>query len=578
MMKTRPEAHELAAAAAPILAAMLLLATAPLWQPWLAVPRAASSWWMLALFVVASVAALYAPAGRQTVGLGALALPSAIWFFGVAWAGWLAAGAYLARELLRGYLLEGPSRRQTSVELLPVFNDAARLALATVAGGCVWIVGAPAGQGPMDRARFAVAGLLAGSTYAMLLLALHAIENRRLGVRPRPPAATIRSVLLDLGGWLLGGFGLRAVLALGWSESILLLAGVALLAAEAARNHYLRRRAVARVGELWEVTRAGHRIIFRDPDLASMAGHLLEECLRVMPFHWFQFELLQGDEGVTSWWAGPDGHIEEGVPAPTDGPPALPGIHRRSSWKVLERPLEADDELIGRLRFWCDPRRVESTSIELLDSLLPQVAASVHRALLDRRAKQDPLTGLADRRVLESRLEKVFAATHEDGGSMAVIMCDLDRFKKINDAHGHNVGDQALLRVVQILEEHRRDADLCSRFGGEEFALVLEKTDGETALRIAERLRMEVEKSRFVVEGDRIPLRLSAGVAAYPELHVKAGKDLLLLADEALIEAKKRGRNRSLLHQGRGRFRTIGGKILTDKKARREPEAPTLFA
>jgi diguanylate cyclase (GGDEF)-like protein len=264
------------------------------------------------------------------------------------------------------------------------------------------------------------------------------------------------------------------------------------------------------------------------------------------------------------------------MPHPAESPPALPGLHRRSSWKILGRELKGDGEPIARLRFWCDPRRLESTSSELLDSLLPQIAAAVHRVLLDRRAKQDPLTGLADRRVLEARLEEAFAAAREDGGNMAVIMCDLDRFKKVNDNYGHEVGDRALLQVVGVLEEFRRDTDLCCRYGGEEFAVVLEKTDGETAMRVAERLRLEVERSVFMAEDKRVPLKLSAGVAAYPDLQVPSGKELLILADEALIEAKRRGRNRTLLHLGRGRFRTVDGKTLGGKEPP-PPEIPTLF-
>jgi diguanylate cyclase (GGDEF)-like protein len=230
------------------------------------------------------------------------------------------------------------------------------------------------------------------------------------------------------------------------------------------------------------------------------------------------------------------------------------------------------------MRLWCDPRRLDGASIELLDSLLPQIAAAVHRALLDRRAKQDALTGLADRRVLGAHLQEAFTRSIAEGSSLAVIMCDVDHFKKINDEHGHDVGDEALKRVVELLEEHRRDADLCSRYGGEEFALVLEKTDGETALGVAERLRLAVEESAFAPAGERIELRLSAGVAAFPELQVREGKDLLVLADEALIEAKKRGRNRSLLNLGRSRYRQADGKSVGPGEEQPELKAPTLFS
>jgi len=578
-MKDTLDVRALAHTTVPVVVAILVLATAGLWEDSVAVPAPSSMAPLLVLTIIAAIAALYAPAGRRTLGLGAVALPPAIWFFGVAWAGWLAGCAYLLRELLRRFLFDEPLRQTTGIRILPTVTDAARASMATVVGGWVWVGVVDGGPGEVAERQFLMWGLAAAAAYLATLTILHSIESRWLDPEGLWFSSEVaQSSLLDLVGWVVGGLVARVVTVAGWTESLLLLIGVAVLAAEAARNLHLRRRAVERVSELWEVTRAGHRIIFRDPDLGNMAGHVLEECRNVMSFQWFQFELLEGDEGVQSWSAGPDGHIDEGVPEPADSPPALPGVHRRSSWKIVQRQLLGDGEPIALLRFWCDPRRMESTSVELLDSLLPQVAASVHRALLDRQAKQDPLTGLADRRVLETHLERVFDQSHEEGSSMAVIMCDLDRFKKINDTHGHDVGDRALLEIVKILEKHRRDSDLCSRYGGEEFAVVLERTDGETALRVAERLRLEVQRCQLIVEGAQILLRLSTGVAAYPELHVKAGKELLVLADEALIEAKKRGRNRSLLHLGRERYRTADGKVLDNEETTPEPEAPTLFA
>lgn len=578
-MKDTLDVRALAHTTVPVVVTILVLATAGLWESSVAVPTPNTMAPLLVLTVIAAIAALYVPADRRTLGLGAVALPPAIWFFGVAWAGWLAACTYLLRELLRRLLFDEPLRRIAGIRLLLTVTDAARVSLATVVGGWVWVSALTGGPGEVTEREFLLWGLVAAAVYLAMLMILHSIESRWLDPEGSWFSSDVeKSSLLDLVGWIVGGLVARVVAVAGWTESLLLFAGVGVLAAEAARNLHLRRRAVEKVSELWEVTRAGHRIIFRDPDLAGMAGHVLEECRNVLPFQWFQFELLGGDEGAKSWSAGPDGHIEEGVPEPADSPPALPGIHRRSTWKIVQRQLLGDGEPIALLRFWCDPRRMESTAIELLDSLLPQVAASVHRALLDRQAKQDPLTGLADRRVLETHLERVFQQTHQEGGSMAVIMCDLDRFKKINDTHGHNNGDRALLEIVKILEKHRRDSDLCSRYGGEEFAVVLERTDGETALRVAERLRLEVQRCQFIVEGTQVLLRLSTGVAAYPELHVKAGKELLVLADEALIEAKKRGRNRSLLRVGRESYRTADGKVLDSAEKTPEPEAPTLFA
>lgn len=579
VMNKSLDVREITHATVPVIVALLTLATAPLWMPENEIPTSGGLGPLLGLILIAAVATLHKPAGRQTLALGALALPPAIWFFGLAWAGWVAALAYGLGEIGRRLFFQIPLRQMDGTKLLPTVTDAARLSLATVAGGVVWLHALGGSLSGTDPRSFVVWGLVAVGLYSITLVLLHWIELRDLGpVRAKLPNEVMRSLGLDLLGWGLGVAVVGVVAATGWFEALALSAGIAVLAGEAARNVYLRQRAVARATELWEVTKAGHRIIFRGPDLASMTGHVLEECLKVLPFHWFQFELLGGEDQGKSWCAGPDRLLEEGVPKPADSPPALPGVHRKTSWKILQRQLKGDDEPIAVMRFWCDPRKLDSASIELLDSLLPQIAAAVHRSLLDRQAKQDPLTGLADRRVLESQLEGVFTRTYHEGGSMAVIMCDLDRFKKINDKHGHDVGDQALKKVVEILEEHRRDADLCSRYGGEEFALVLEATDGETALGVAERLRKAVEHCVFAPGSSPIPLNLSAGVAAFPELQVKEGKDLLVLADEALLEAKSRGRNRSLLNMGRQRYRTPRGKILEQGAAPAEPEAPTLFA
>jgi diguanylate cyclase (GGDEF)-like protein len=578
-MRNRPDAREIAHATIPIAVAFLVLSTSALWQPPVDEKVLAGMTELVVLILLSTVATLYQPVGRQTLGLGALVLPPILWFYGLSWAGWAALLIYLLGGVSRRLLLHTALPRMESVSILPTLTDAARLSLATLTGGFVWLL-SPGGR--LEGAvapTFVAWGLVAVAVYLATLVLLHWIELGDLGWSfARLPGEVLQSSVLDLFGWCLGIALVGVVAATGWFTALALSGGIALLAAEAARNVYLRRRAVARATELWEVTKAGHRIIFRGPDLGSIAGHVLEECLKVLPFHWFQFELLDGEEAGTSWFAGPDKLLREGVPEPADSPPALPGVHRRTSWKILQRQLKGDDKPIAMMRFWCDPRKLEPASIELLDSLQPQIAAAVHRALLDRRAKQDPLTGLADRRVLEAHLEEVFARTYAEGGSMAVIMCDVDRFKKINDNHGHDVGDQALKRVVELLEEHRRESDLCSRYGGEEFTLVLEKTDGRRALEIAERLRRAVENCVFAPGDSVIPLRLSAGVAAFPELQIKQGKDLLVLADEAMIEAKKRGRNRSLLNLGRRRYWTPRGKTLEEGEVQVDPDAPRLFA
>jgi len=206
------------------------------------------------------------------------------------------------------------------------------------------------------------------------------------------------------------------------------------------------------------------------------------------------------------------------------------------------------------------------------------MAASLHRSLLDREASEDPLTGVSVRRVLERRLHEVHARCLEEGGSMAVILCDLDHFKRINDTYGHAAGDDALVLVAGTLDAERREGDLCCRYGGEEFTLLLDRTTGEQALALAERLRERVAALEFTAGGKLVPLTLSAGVAAFPELHVKTASELLLFADGALYEAKRRGRNRCLLDLGQGRYRSPEGAIETAQDAPPLQEPPRIFA
>jgi diguanylate cyclase (GGDEF)-like protein len=299
--------------------------------------------------------------------------------------------------------------------------------------------------------------------------------------------------------------------------------------------------------------------------LSGLAAQLRSECVRLLDPHWFQLSLYPDlgaqeppEESVRSWWAGPDGALHGGTPDPGPAPPPLPGIHRRRPWRMVERELAVGDRRLARLCLWCDPRKVRPADVELLDSLLPQLATWVHRALLDREAREDPLTGVPTRRHLERVLAEAFARAWEGGGRLAVVLADLDHFKRINDARGHAAGDRALVAVARTLETHRRAADTCARYGGEEFALVVAEADGAAALQVAERLRRAVECLSVEAGGEPVPLTVSAGVAAFPELFASSPGELLALADEALYEAKRRGRNRALLNLGRGRYREVG--------------------
>jgi diguanylate cyclase len=127
------------------------------------------------------------------------------------------------------------------------------------------------------------------------------------------------------------------------------------------------------------------------------------------------------------------------------------------------------------------------------------------------------------------------------------------------------------------MRRHTREQDLCARYGGEEFTLLFDGLGGEAALAIVERLRAEVEALAVDHEGERLPLSVSAGIAAFPEVPSRTAEELLQIADAALYEAKRLGRNCCLLHIGRGRYRDGKGRAIETDQAG-SPQAPQIFA
>jgi len=309
----------------------------------------------------------------------------------------------------------------------------------------------------------------------------------------------------------------------------------------------------------------------------DVAARVLQECRQVVPLSWFHLEITAPGSAGGSWHAGPDGQLREGWPRVPAHPPPLPGVHRRAPWQLLERRLLSGGLELARLTLWCDPRRLRPEMLPLFDQLLPQLAGLVHRAVLDTQAHEDPLTGVALRRVLDVRLRAALESSRESGRPIAVALLDLDFFKRVNDRYGHAAGDRALVAVAEVLRRHAREGDLCARYGGEEFTLLFDGLGGEAALAIVERLRAEVEALAVDHEGERLPLSVSAGIAAYPEVPSRTAEELLQVADAALYEAKRLGRNCCLLHTGRGRYRDGKGRAVeTGEPA--SPQAPQIFA
>ncbi|NJC88233.1 MAG: diguanylate cyclase [Desulfuromonas sp.] len=163
---------------------------------------------------------------------------------------------------------------------------------------------------------------------------------------------------------------------------------------------------------------------------------------------------------------------------------------------------------------------------------------------LEQLARTDPLTGLANRRRFMTVLEHTFGHSLRKSIPLALVMIDIDHFKKINDTYGHQGGDEVLIALADLLRPEPGDDILAARYGGEEFALILPEASLEIARRGAERLRRQVETLAFT--GPLTDLRLTAsfGVAALPHPAITTIDQLIGAADEALYRAKHNGRNR----------------------------------
>ncbi len=155
---------------------------------------------------------------------------------------------------------------------------------------------------------------------------------------------------------------------------------------------------------------------------------------------------------------------------------------------------------------------------------------------------KDAMTGLRNRRFLEEYAETLISQCKRRKVPMTLLMMDLDYFKPVNDTYGHDAGDQVLRELSVLLLENVRESDLVIRYGGEEFLIVLLETDAESAIQVAEKIRLAVEKHKFKVAGTTLSKTISAGLADYPN-DGHAFWQVLKFADVSLYAAKENGRN-----------------------------------
>ena len=250
---------------------------------------------------------------------------------------------------------------------------------------------------------------------------------------------------------------------------------------------------------------------------------------------------IRNGDGLAGWVARNQRTIVNGSPRATfDAASVLSPIDLKSA---IACPLLLNDTLIGTLALYhVDAHRYTEDHRRLLERIAEQAGAVIHNSILFEQTQEDsltdPLTGLPNRRSMFVHLTRELARAERLNGQMALIVMDIDEFKTINDTYGHHVGDQALREVAAALQTTLRPYDLCVRYAGDEFIIVLADCSADGVELKRRELQEQVGRIDFEVRaGKALKLQASAGAAVFPN-DGRTYEALLGCADQAMYRDK----------------------------------------